>query len=170
MEIYLTSDLHFGHKNIIKYEHRNYETVDEMDKDYIERWNNKVKKDDLIYILGDFSWYKAEKTMEILKQLKGRKVLIVGNHDEIYLNNKDFDRSLFEEICYYKELKINKTKIILFHYPIIDWNGKHNGSLHFYGHVHSIKNQDIDYMKNQENCYNVSIDYNNKFLKLGDFV
>lgn len=170
MEIYLTSDLHFGHKNIIKYEHRNYETVDEMDKDYIKKWNNKVEENDLIYILGDFSWYKAEKTMEILKQLKGRKVLIVGNHDEIYLNNKDFDRTLFEEICYYKELKINKTKIILFHYPIIDWNGKHNGSLHFYGHVHSIKNQDTDYMKNQENCYNVSIDYNNKFLKLGDFV
>lgn len=170
MEVYLTSDLHFGHKNIIKYENRNYNTVEEMDEDFIKKWNNKVNNNDLVYILGDFSWYKPEKTMEILKRLKGKKVLIIGNHDEIYLKSEDFDRSLFEEICYYKELKINKTKIVLFHYPIIDWNGKHNGSIHFYGHVHSIVNKDTEYMKNEDNCYNVSIDYNNKILRLKDFI
>ena len=73
MEVYLTSDLHFGHKNIIKYENRNYNTVEEMDEDFIKKWNNKVNNNDLVYILGDFSWYKPEKTMEILKILKGKK-------------------------------------------------------------------------------------------------
>lgn len=170
MEVYLTSDLHFGHKNIIKYENRNYDSVEEMDIDYIKKWNETVKPEDFIYILGDFSWHKSDKTTEILKQLNGKKVLIVGNHDEIYLKDKNFDTNLFEEICYYKELKINKTKIILFHYPIIDWNGKHNGSIHFYGHVHSIINKDTEYMKKENNCYNVSMDYNNKFLKLEDFI
>ena len=57
MEVYLTSDLHFGHKNIIKYENRNYNTVEEMDEDFIKKWNNKVNNNDLVYILGDFSWY-----------------------------------------------------------------------------------------------------------------
>ena len=120
MSIYVTSDLHFGHKNIIKYENRPFNNIEEMDKATINLWNETINNEDLIYILGDFSWYKGEKTNEILKTLKGNKILIIGNHDENFLKDKKFNKNLFQEICYYKELKINKTKIILFHYPIID--------------------------------------------------
>lgn len=62
MNNWVTSDLHFGHKNIIKYENRPFKDIEEMDKAIIELWNKTVKKDDKIYILGDFSWYKGEKT------------------------------------------------------------------------------------------------------------
>ena len=173
MKIYVTSDLHFGHKNIIKYENRPFNKIEEMDKAIIDLWNETINDEDLIYILGDFSWYKGEKTNEILKTLKGNKILIIGNHDENFLKDKKFNRNLFKEICYYKELKINKTKIILFHYPIIDWNGKNNGSIHLYGHVHTMINKDTEYMNNLQkeyNCFNVGIDVHKRLVKLEEFI
>ena len=169
MSIYVTSDLHFGHKNIIKYENRPYNNIEYMDNAIIELWNNTVKDEDLVYILGDFSWYKGKETNQILTKLKGNKVLIIGNHDKNFLDTKEFNRDLLQEICYYKELKMNKTKIVMCHYPIIDWNGKNNGSIHLYGHVHSMINNDTNYMKQLEkeyNCLNVGIDVHKKLLNL----
>ena len=173
MSIYVTSDLHFGHKNIIKYENRPFQNIEEMDKTIIDLWNKTINTDDIIYILGDFSWYKGEKTNEILELLKGNKILIIGNHDRNFLEDKKFNKELFQEICYYKELRINKTKIVLFHYPIIDWNGKFNGSIHLYGHVHTIINKDTEYineMQKEYNCYNVGIDVNKRILNLEEFI
>ena len=169
MKNFVTSDLHFGHKNIIKYENRPFQNIEEMDMTIIDIWNNTVSKEDTVYILGDFSWYKGEKTNLVLKQLKGNKILIRGNHDENFLKDIKFDKSLFQEIYDYKEIKINKTKIIMCHYPIIDWNGKNNGSIHLYGHVHTITNKDTEYMKTLEkeyNCMNVGIDVHKKLLNL----
>lgn len=170
MNIYVTSDLHFGHKNIIKYENRPFNNIEEMDKTIIDLWNKTINDKDLIYILGDFSWYKGEKTNEILKTLKGNKMLIIGNHDKNFLEDKKFNKDLFQEICYYKELKVNKQKIILFHYPIIDWNGKNNGSIHLYGHVHTMINKDTEYMKKEYNCFNVGIDVHKRLVKLEEFI
>lgn len=173
MKEYVTSDLHFGHKNIIKYENRPFKNIEEMDNAIINIWNKTVNKNDLVYILGDFSWYKGNKTNEILNQLKGKKILITGNHDENFLKDMEFNKNLFEEIIGYKEMKKNKTKIILCHYPIIDWNGKHHGSFHLYGHVHSIINEDTTYMKKLEkeyNCLNVGIDIHKKLLDLEEIL
>lgn len=173
MKEYITSDLHFGHKNIIKYENRPFNSVEEMDKAIINMWNKTVEKDDLVYILGDFSWYKGQKTNEILNQLNGKKILVIGNHDENFLNDKDFDRKLFEEICYYKEIQKHKTKIVMSHYPIISWNGKLNGAFHLYGHVHTIKNEDTDYMYKLEkifNCFNICLDKNKRLLDLEEII
>lgn len=173
MKMYVTSDLHFGHKNIIKYENRPFLNIEEMDNAIINLWNKTIDSDDIVYVLGDFSWYKGEKTNEILKELKGNKILIIGNHDKNFFEDKKFDRNLFQEICYYKELKINKTKIVLFHYPIIDWNGKNNGSIHLYGHVHSMRNNDTEYMNKMQknyNCFNVGIDVHKRILDLEEFI
>lgn len=159
MSIFVTSDLHFGHKNIIKYENRPYETIEQMDKDLIDKWNNVVKENDTIYILGDFSWHKGEQTNEILKQLNGNKILIIGNHDEIFLKDKKFDKTLFEEITIYKQIKYNKKVFVLFHYPIAEHNGKMNGYIHLYGHIHSM-NLELE-KELGELCHNVGVDRNN---------
>ena len=83
MEIFFTSDLHFGHDNIIRFDHRPFDSVEEMDQAIIERWNKKVtNNNDLVYILGDVSWYDDVKTASIVRQLRGKKVLILGNHDK----------------------------------------------------------------------------------------
>ena len=70
------SDLHFGHKNIIRFDNRPFQSVEEMDETLITNWNNKINKNDTAYILGDISWYPKDKTAEILSTLKGNKYLI----------------------------------------------------------------------------------------------
>lgn len=60
--IFVTSDLHFGHKNIIQYENRPFKNIEEMDRKLIKNWNEIISENDTTYILGDFSWYKGEKT------------------------------------------------------------------------------------------------------------
>ena len=63
--IFVTSDLHFGHANVIKFDNRPFQNVEEMDRALIALWNETVSKRDTVYILGDFSWYRGEKTNEI---------------------------------------------------------------------------------------------------------
>lgn len=133
--IYFTSDLHFGHANVIHYDERPFATVQEMDRELIRRWNQKVTDQDTVYILGDISWYHADKTCEILRQLHGRKILVLGNHDRV----KGSLRDCFEEVCSYKEIMLpNHIHIVLCHYPIHFFNRRHHANSYmFYGHVHN---------------------------------
>ena len=160
--VYLTSDTHFGHSNIIQYEHRdirmNISGVMEHDSKLIENWNKVVKPKDLVIILGDFSFHKPEETMNILKQLHGDKILIEGNHDCMFLKNKRFDRSLFKLITEYKEFHWHGYHICLMHYPIQSF--KHmdkstNPYIHLHGHIHSIP------YEVPKHSYNVGTDVNN---------
>ena len=131
--IHFTSDLHFGHKNIIKYDNRPFETIEEMDVELIKRWNNKVNKNDTVYILGDISWYNDQKTVEIYSQLNGVKRLINGNHDRIHGKVKN----CFETIKDYDEIKVDNITIIVSHYPIHMYNHHYHGAIMLYGHVHN---------------------------------
>lgn len=160
--IWFTSDTHFGHINIMQYEHRytkmNVKNIEEHDRVLIDNWNNKVGKNDLIFILGDFSFRNAEETMEILNKLNGDKILIEGNHDCIFLQSKKFDKSLFKEICDYKEIHYRGRNLCLMHYPISQF--KHldketNFYIHLHGHIHS-----IPYVV-PRHSYNVGADVNN---------
>ena len=79
--IFYTADLHFGHQNVLKYDKRPFADINEMDRALIELWNGRVSDDDDVYIVGDFA-FKNEKPEEwYLEQLKGKKHLIIGNHD-----------------------------------------------------------------------------------------
>lgn len=156
---YYTSDLHFGHSNIIKYENRPFDSVDEMDEYLIYKWNNKVKKGDEVYIIGDFGFCNGERANQLLDRLNGMKYLIKGNHDSMFLNDKNFDKTKFVWIKDYATVKDNGTVICLFHYPIAVWDRQHHGSLHFYGHVHS--NTDGHHpllFELGENAFNVGCD------------
>lgn len=136
METFFTSDLHFGHKNIMSYDNRPFASVEEMDTELIRRWNNKVSQKDTVYILGDISWYPADKTAKILRQLNGRKILIQGNHDHHLVKHPDVQKC-FAEIASYKEIKLDGRRLILFHYPIPFFNCHFHGAIHLYGHVHA---------------------------------
>lgn len=86
MTIWFTSDLHFGHANIIKYCRRPFGGVDEMDYALIQNWNERVTEDDYVYVLGDFSFHRRERTTQILRSLRGKKILLPGNHDGAWLS------------------------------------------------------------------------------------
>ncbi len=159
MKTYFTSDLHFYHKNVLKFENRPFNTIEEMNEGLIEKWNNKVNEEDKVYILGDFSFARVTKTVEILKRLKGRKYLILGNHDSDKIYKSKTIRDEFELITNYYELK--DENIVLFHYPIAVWNNMHHNSIHLFGHIHS-NTSTLHQLKHiEDNSYNVGVDVNN---------
>lgn len=139
--IYFISDLHFGHKNILKYDNRPFFTITEHDNTIIQNWNDTVNDKDTVYILGDVSWRGKNETLELLKQLNGTKILVAGNHDGVIIKNKELSKQ-FEDIISYKEIRICDKKLCLCHYPIPFFNGRLKGDYHFYGHVH---NSTIEY-------------------------
>lgn len=86
---YYISDLHFYHKNMLnKLDCRNFKNIEEMNKFMIKQWNEKVKKNDEVVVLGDFSFGNYNDTLKIINQLNGKIFLIKGNHDHHFLNEK----------------------------------------------------------------------------------
>lgn len=84
MRRWVIADLHFGHTNVIAYCNRPFSDADEMDKSLINKWNNVVSKDDIVYILGDFTLSRKKDYIEsIVSKLNGYKVLVMGNHDNL---------------------------------------------------------------------------------------
>jgi calcineurin-like phosphoesterase family protein len=164
-KIFFTSDLHFGHKNILSYDNRPFLTTEANDEAIIKNWNDKVGIEDTVWILGDVSWHNVTKTNEILTSLNGNKNLIIGNHDGKLLRNSEF-RSLFNEIANYKEIPYGSTNIVLCHYPIPCFNRHYYGDYHLYGHVHisfeynmmkHIKQEMVDLYDKPCNMYNAFI-------------
>ena len=135
---YFISDLHFGHKNVLAFNNRPLDNIEQHDNALIRNWNNAVNIDDDVYILGDISWHNATRTLEIFNTLNGNLHLIKGNHDIQLLKGRDL-RERFVEITDYKELSHgdDEKKIVLSHYPIPCFNHRHNGWIHLYGHVHN---------------------------------
>ena len=141
---FFVSDPHFFHGNIIKYCNRPFKDVGEMNEALITNWNNKISKEDNVFLLGDLSFGKKKGTMEVLDRLNGRVHLILGNHDYQmdFMRDRDFQDKFiwikdFKEITILdKELDDKKVKIILSHYPMRAWPGSHRGSWQLHGHTH----------------------------------
>lgn len=115
--IWFTSDQHFGHDAILRFTDRQYKTVKEMQKDIIKKWNKQVRKNDIVYVLGDFVWntVKSNEYRKILEKLNGNIILIVGNHDDMRTV-----RGLnlgFSDVLWGAEIKIGKETVLMSHYP-----------------------------------------------------
>lgn len=130
---FVIADNHFGHKNVIEFENRPFASIEEMDKYMIKQWNSVVKGDDIVYMLGDFSFYGFDQTAKILKQLNGVKKLVMGNHDK-GRSAAWFRKAGFNEV--YDTSVIINDFLILSHKPPEYFN-VHTPYSHFFGHVHS---------------------------------
>lgn len=150
MKIFVISDLHLGHTNIIKICNRPFRNVEEMDKEIIKRWNSVVGHQDLVYVVGDFS-FKGKNAEHYLDKLNGNIILIKGNHDKYIKHSK------IKGIYDYKEIEVDNIKYILSHYPMIAWNGQFRNSVHLYGHVHS-SGKDWEFPK-VPNAYSVCCEF-----------
>lgn len=158
-KVWFISDTHFTHPSILYFhpwrrdacgvtleelqEDKNA-ALEKHDKWLIDKWNSTVKKCDEVYILGDFCLGNRVKAEEILKQLKGRKHLITGNHDKSLKGLENY----FESVSQIKEVKFtnNQFKFIdpeetfcveLCHFPMLTWNRRPHGTCHVHGHCHN---------------------------------
>lgn len=143
--IFFTSDLHFGHNNILKFGRGNtYTDINEHDSGIINNWNSVVNVKDEVYVLGDVSLYNDINFIRNkLTALNGHKHLIFGNHDKIKLHAQLKNEGIWESIQEYTEKSINfenkKYRLILSHFPILEFNHAFRPTaLHLYGHVHDM--------------------------------
>lgn len=132
MAKYYISDLHFHHFNIIKFCNRPFTSIFDMNQTMITNWNNTVKNDDEVYFLGDFSFSKKDIDIEnVFNLLNGKKYLILGNHD--HSPTKRLPWVWVKDIY---EMVDAKDRIVLFHYPMREWNGFYRKTYHLFGHTH----------------------------------
>lgn len=154
--IYYIGDLHFGHRKVIEYDKRPFATVEEMDKVLINNWNKKVNEDDSVYIIGDFIYKSSHDATYYLKQLKGHKHLIVGNHDWRTLEDAKACQ-YFESIEDMGYVKDDDTEVVMCHYPMVEWKGsrwKRNASVLVFSHIHNNTDSTYDIMTSIHNALN----------------
>lgn len=131
--IWFTSDTHFGHANIIKYDRRPFASIEEHDEALIANWNAVVGRGDLVYHLGDVAWYKDTNPVDVLlAHLHGTKILVTGNHDRGMVEKSKH----WAKVTPYLEITQRGKKIVLFHYRMTVWNASHHGSWALHGHSH----------------------------------
>jgi len=100
-KVFFIADPHFGDDRIRRYENRPYESTEQMDADMIGKWNEAVCDGDTVFVLGDFG--AAGREAEVLRRLKGRKLLVKGNHDtgsNAYYRQAGFDEAYDHPILY----------------------------------------------------------------------
>lgn len=168
MEVFFTSDLHFGHTNIIKYCNRPYATVEEMDEALIDNWNAVVRPQDRVWLLGDFVMGRIKESLPTAYRLNGEKHLVPGNHDRCWSGNGKVGNwpARYEEVGFI--LEPNEIQLVLAdryvnvcHFPYIEderhkdryseHRPKDDGRVLLHGHIH-------DMWKTNERQINVGID------------
>jgi calcineurin-like phosphoesterase family protein len=157
--IYFISDTHFNHKGSLNWPNgkaRPFHNVEDMNQYIIENWNKIVKDEDTVYFIGDFA-YKSNinKAELIFQQLKGKKHLIIGNHDnKIACKFKN----CWESISDIKYFTYEKIDFVLCHYPMKSWKNSNRGSIHLHGHTHGSLQKENEAI-NRYDCSVEVIDY-----------
>jgi len=138
--IYIISDTHFGHKNIIRYCDRPYLSAEEMDKALINNWQKTVSPSDTVIHVGDFAFAKLARRQEILAQLPGTKVLVRGNHD---YGPEEMLESGFNVVVESMTIEVGGVKYLISHHPIdpdmarLEILDSIGAAFHIHGHVHN---------------------------------
>ena len=154
--LFVTSDDHFYHKNIIKYCNRPWnhgldeedemivtdQDVLNMNYDLIENWNSVVNKNDIVINLGDFCLggkkLLQERVTTILRKLNGEKYLLLGNHD---LYDIDFYKNCGFRKVYDKPI-LWDDNFMFSHRPLVTrWSNRdwilNAPFINVFGHVHN---------------------------------
>lgn len=139
--IYYTADLHLGHGNVIRHCARPFVNADEMDAVILRNWNDKVHRNDTVYVIGDFLFRAKRPVDEYLSELKGKKHLIIGNHDRFWMKKVDLS-ARFESVSPMMFITDSARSATLCHYPMMSWPGMSRGFYMIYGHIHNNTNAD----------------------------
>jgi calcineurin-like phosphoesterase family protein len=131
--VFFTGDTHYSHSNIIKYCNRPFKDSKEMNERLVSNYNEVVKDNDVVYHLGDVMFGQNH---YLLTQLRGKKILLIGNHDHGYL--KALSEFFVEQhyLLMIRNLSESKRDFVLCHYPIESWPSMNHSSIHIHGHCH----------------------------------
>lgn len=155
--IYFTADLHLGHENIITFCNRPFANADEMNEAIVANWNEKVRDNDTVFIIGDM-FFRCNCIEEMLSRLRGKKKLITGNHDT-WIHQIDCSH-FFESVDQFLETTDGKHAITLCHYPLLTWkHAKRSYMIH--GHIHNDRTSDYwPLIQVRDNVLNAGVDVN----------
>src|SRR6056297_205766 len=167
---FFTADLHLGHRNIARYEPARArvagvapldgpaddETQSRLDSFLIDRWNEVVRPDDEVWLLGDACMGRLDRTLGQLRRLVGRIVLVPGNHDRVFAGDHRRDEwwdryleaGIDEIVDGTTSLELaDGTEVDLDHFPYVgdsgevdryvEWRPADRGRVLLHGHVHS---------------------------------
>lgn len=142
-KLWFTSDTHFGHRNILEYSHRPFPSVEQMNEELRQNWNDVVTSDGTIFHLGDFAIWPHKKTEELLGQLDGKIRYIFGNHDHDIRGRPALQKH-FSSVHDMVQIKVRDAdayggyqRITLSHFGFETWNKSHHGAWSLHGHSHS---------------------------------
>lgn len=128
--IFVTADTHFGHSSLAS--RRGFASVEEHDALLIEAWNSVVGPRDEVWHLGDFALGASpERCAAVFKRLRGRKILVRGNHDR--KRTLDLPWHAIHELA---TPKLIGRRWVFCHYPMRAWMGAFRGTVHVFGHTH----------------------------------
>lgn len=134
MAIWVCADLHLQDKNLVSFCRTQFKTINEHDEYVINKYNSVVGQDDLVYILGDVGHLPKDTLTTKIKRLKGRKILVVGNHDKL----KDNEYIMMGFIQVIRHPIYYSSKIVFSHEPAIEClNSPFAMCVH--GHIHNNK-------------------------------
>ena len=151
VNVWITSDTHYSHKNICRgvtawrtkegeipvSQTRDFATIEKMNSSIVNNINEVVGQDDMLIHLGDWSFGGFEQVREFWDRIICKNIhLVLGNHDHHIENNRDGSQGLFKSVSHYNTLEIGQFKFRLMHYPISSWDGLGKGVMHLHGHCH----------------------------------
>lgn len=167
MATWLTSDLHFFHKNIITYCNRPFGDEYEMNSEILRVWNDSVADDDTVIVVGDFTaglYDRSEELITLIGQLKGKKTLVLGNHD--HMSAKWYKSAGFDQVVKY----IVDGDILLVHKPATEYNARsiqlrtqHKPRIVIHGHIHA----DLPEI---EGHFNVAWDRHRRMINMNEII
>ncbi|MDQ6909338.1 MAG: metallophosphoesterase [Actinomycetota bacterium] len=155
MTTWFTADLHLGHANIIRYCNRPFANADDMDDELIDGWNAVVADDDTVWVLGDVALGRIDHTLSLVGRLRGRKILLAGNHDRCWAGHgrraggwteRYLDAGFGEVRQGEVELDVTGVSALACHFPYrgdsqdqdryLDYRPVDRGAWLLHGHVH----------------------------------
>lgn len=169
-KIFFTSDTHFHHENIIKFCGRPFGSLEEMDETMIEKWNEKVPSDGLVFHLGDFCFGGFQLWKRYRDRLHGDIILVKGNHDVRNIKDETAYNKLFSYTSWQMYVQIEGRRVYLNHVPFLCYGGAYRSKdqlvYQLFGHVHSkpgppsgLDGQRLQYLFPTQ--YDVGVDNNN---------
>lgn len=147
-KVWFTSDMHFGHRNVIRFCNRPWTDEKEMCEGLINNWNSWVGENDIVFVLGDTLWFNDSRGIKkVLDRLKGKTIyMLPGNHDDFNHYHRVDTSSETGRVVLCKDILVlwlqeannNKIQEIwMSHYPMMTWPHREKGAWQLFGHIHS---------------------------------